>query len=499
MRFLYRMGLLAGLGAVALFVFGYSLLNPSSVAAVDHDPDSLRSGERRKQLDDRANVAKKNLKKLEQVQDSSKGDQDAPQQARFGGGLPGDSPDKEASMHLAVVACGDRTNETLVMLKSALVFSNTKLHCHIFAETELHFGFRQQIDSWPASIHEKLSYTIYPIMYPPGENSQEWKKLFRPCASQRLFLPELLTEVDSLLYMDTDILFLLLTSHFKEATGQAPLGQSTEEDQSDWSKALEVDSLLYVDTDILFLSPMENLWNFFSAMNRWVPSGGVVVERFTMKRGDPDLIPSCTQDMSAHAPRHCALGKGFPHSTQLAALAPEHEVKSIGWYNRFARHPYYGETGLNSGIMLMNLTRLRAFRFQDKIIPYYKEYKLKLTWGDQDLLNIFFHYYPERLLVFPCEWNYRPDHCMYMQNCKSAETHGVRMVHGCRRVFFNEKQPVFKAIYQALEQHQLGTNTSLLVEDMKAKMAAPEVQASRCGQVSNLFLKRVETAAAAAP
>ncbi|XP_019642764.1 PREDICTED: glucoside xylosyltransferase 2-like isoform X3 [Branchiostoma belcheri] len=408
MRFLYRMGLLAGLGAVALFVFGYSLLNPSSVAAVDHDPDSLRSGERRKQLDDRANVAKKNLKKLEQVQDSSKGDQDAPQQARFGGGLPGDSPDKEASMHLAVVACGDRTNETLVMLKSALVFSNTKLHCHIFAETELHFGFRQQIDSWPASIHEKLSYTIYPIMYPPGENSQEWKKLFRPCASQRLFLPELLTEVDS---------------------------------------------LLYVDTDILFLSPMENLWNFFSAMN----------------------------------------------STQLAALAPEHEVKSIGWYNRFARHPYYGETGLNSGIMLMNLTRLRAFRFQDKIIPYYKEYKLKLTWGDQDLLNIFFHYYPERLLVFPCEWNYRPDHCMYMQNCKSAETHGVRMVHGCRRVFFNEKQPVFKAIYQALEQHQLGANTSLLVEDMKAKMAAPEVQASRCGQVSNLFLKRVETAAAAAP
>ncbi|XP_066281573.1 glucoside xylosyltransferase 2-like isoform X1 [Branchiostoma lanceolatum] len=420
MRFMYRMGLLAGLGAVALFMFGYSLLNPS-VAAIAHDSNSVKSRKLGLQLDD-ADVKKQ--------QDSSKGDQDASLNTE--GGLLGATPpaltcpvpmsywfppdacplhqplcglyvcSPKAILHLAVVACGDRTNETLVMLKSAVIFTSTKLHCHIFAETELHFGFRQQIDSWPASVHDKLSYTIYPIMYPPGENSQEWKKLFRPCASQRLFLPEILTDVDS---------------------------------------------LLYVDTDILFLSPMENLWNFFSAMN----------------------------------------------STQLAALAPEHEVKSIGWYNRFARHPYYGETGLNSGIMLMNLTRLRAFHFQNKIIPYYKEYKMKLTWGDQDLLNILFHFYPERLLVFPCEWNYRPDHCMYMQNCKSAETHGVRMVHGCRRVFFNEKQPAFKAIYQSIEQYKFDTNISLLLEGMKAKMEEPDTKASRCGQVANMFLKQVES------
>lgn len=38
------------------------------------------------------------------------------------------------------------------------------------------------------------------------------------------------------------------------------------------------------------------------------------------------------------------------NSTQLVSLCIEHEDKHIGWYNRFARHPYYGETGLNSGV-----------------------------------------------------------------------------------------------------------------------------------------------------
>lgn len=52
------------------------------------------------------------------------------------------------------------------------------------------------------------------------------------------------------------------------------------------------------------------------------------------------------------------------NSTQLAAMAPEHEVPKIGWYSRFARHPFYGVTGVNSGVMLMNLTRIRSTMFK---------------------------------------------------------------------------------------------------------------------------------------
>lgn len=80
----------------------------------------------------------------------------------------------------------------------------------------------------------------------------------------------------------------------------------------------DVDSLLYVDTDVLFLRPMDDVWSLFKSFN----------------------------------------------GTQLAAMAPEHEVPKIGWYSRFARHPFYGVTGVNSGVMLMNLTRIRSTLFK---------------------------------------------------------------------------------------------------------------------------------------
>ena len=61
----------------------------------------------------------------------------------------------------------------------------------------------------------------------------------------------------------------------------------------------DIDAVLYLDTDNLFLSPVDEIWSFFSMFN----------------------------------------------SSQLAAVSMEHSDPSIGWYNRFARHPYYGEMG----------------------------------------------------------------------------------------------------------------------------------------------------------
>lgn len=47
--------------------------------------------------------------------------------------------------------------------------------------------------------------------------------------------------------------------------------------------------------------------------------------------------------------------------------------------------------------MLMNLTRIRAFTWLDHMNDYYQTYKYNITWGDQDLLNVLFHYYPGEL------------------------------------------------------------------------------------------------------
>lgn len=83
----------------------------------------------------------------------------------------------------------------------------------------------------------------------------------------------------------------------------------------------DIDSIVYVDSDILFLQPIDHLWAFLS---RFTPS-------------------------------------------QLAAMAPEHEEPRIAWYSRFARHPFYGRTGVNSGVMLMNMTRMRSVSFKVQV------------------------------------------------------------------------------------------------------------------------------------
>ncbi|KAM5173446.1 glucoside xylosyltransferase 1 isoform 2-T2 [Callospermophilus lateralis] len=310
-------------------------------------------------------------------------------------------------MHLAVVACGERLEETLTMLKSAIIFSIKPLQFHIFAEDQLHDSFKDRLDSW--SFLQTFNYTLYPITF-PSENAAEWKKLFKPCASQRLFLPLILKEVDS---------------------------------------------LLYVDTDILFLRPVDDIWSLLKKFN----------------------------------------------STQIAAMAPEHEEPRIGWYNRFARHPYYGKTGVNSGVMLMNMTRMRRKYFKndmttvhlkwgDILMPLLKKYKLNITWGDQDLLNIMFFHNPESLFVFPCQWNYRPDHCIYGSNCQEAEDEGIFILHGNRGVYHDDKQPAFRAVYEALR------NCSFEDNNIRSLLKPLELELQKtvhtyCGKIYKIFIKQL--------
>ncbi|KAM5336700.1 glucoside xylosyltransferase 1 isoform 2-T2 [Glossophaga mutica] len=310
-------------------------------------------------------------------------------------------------MHLAVVACGERLEETITMLKSAIIFSIKPLQFHVFAEDQLHDSFKGILDSW--SFLHTFNYSLYPITF-PSENAAEWKKLFKPCASQRLFLPLILKEVDS---------------------------------------------LLYVDTDILFLRPVDDIWSLLKKFN----------------------------------------------STQIAAMAPEHEEPRIGWYNRFARHPYYGKTGVNSGVMLMNMTRMRRkyfkndmtpvrLRWGDILMPLLKKYKLNITWGDQDLLNIIFFHNPESLFVFPCQWNYRPDHCIYGSNCLEAEEEGIFVLHGNRGVYHDDKQPAFRAVYEALR------NCSFEDGHIRSLLKPLELELQKtvhtyCGKLYKIFIKQL--------
>ena len=193
-----------------------------------------------------------------------------------------------------------------------------------------------------------------------------------------------------------------------------------------------------------------------------------------------------------HQPPHMP---SHPTTTITAAAAPYR-------YNRFARHPYSGVLGINSGVMLMHLPRIRASNWLEEIKNHYQVYRYNITWGDQDLLNIYFHFHPgwvtsllpipisisiplpihisnspilpllisisipiplpipipnlppahlisDQLYTFDCALNYRPDHCMYGQSCSSADHSGVAVMHGNRRAFHDGKYAVFKVIYDA--------------------------------------------------
>ncbi|KAJ3642251.1 hypothetical protein Zmor_025053 [Zophobas morio] len=306
---------------------------------------------------------------------------------------------KRTDIVVAVVACGDRLLETLNMLKSALMFTKEKLNFIIFAEDALIESFNQKLEEWKLVTNNAFTFNVMTLTF-PTKDADEWKSLFKPCAAQRLFLPNILKDVDSVLYMDTDT---------------------------------------------LFLTPVESIWTYFHKMN----------------------------------------------SSQMAALAPEHEDPNVGWYNRFAKHPFYGKLGVNSGVMLMNLTRMRAFQWSEYVVPIYRKYKLKITWGDQDIINIIFHYHPGKLYLYSCRYNFRPDHCMYMSVCKPAEKYGVAVIHGSRGFFHSEKQPVFQAIYRAFEEFQLGGDT---FKDFYQPLETylEQTQNTNCGHIKDVFLKNVQ-------
>ncbi|ESO85785.1 hypothetical protein LOTGIDRAFT_130505 [Lottia gigantea] len=316
--------------------------------------------------------------------------------------IPGHKYKKNA-IHLCVVACGDRFPEISVLLKSAVILTSTPLVFHIFAEKELQQNFKDHLEFWPHKFRSQIDYFIYDLQFPNDGNGQKWKELFKPCASQRLFVPQILTDVDS---------------------------------------------LIYVDSDVLFISSIDQLYHHFTLFN----------------------------------------------STQLAGFTLESEDLATGWYNRFARHPYYGVVGVNSGVMLMNLTRLRQSQFLSSVKRYYDEYHLKLTWGDQDLINIYFHYFPHQIFILSCEYNYRADHCMYMSVCKKSEEDGVKLLHGSRRIFFNEKQPAFKAVYTALKDHLFSSSVRYQLVT-KIKRLLKDTEHTSCGKLGSnkdIFTKQLE-------
>ena len=310
-----------------------------------------------------------------------------------------------AIINIVVVACKDRVRQAITALKSATLFTKYNLHFHIFTDKTDDKKFDNELMTWPSYQDRWMMYYIYPAKYPniiEDDEKVDWEELFKPCASLRLFLAQLLPTTDS---------------------------------------------VIYIDTDILFLKPPEDLWNQFNNFN---------------KRQVVGLAQEC--------------GKG----------------QEFCWYSKGpkrARHPYVHPYGVNSGVMLMNLTRLRRLNWEKELMSIYKNNRLLLRYGDQDILNIFFNAHPKFLYTIPCEWNYRPDFCYLGNQCNRAVKNGIGILHGCRLSFQKPKvQPEFYAMYEAFKEYSFEDSVEDKIVNVTKFVFKKKFSTTSCGQMMNSIL-----------
>ena len=149
----------------------------------------------------------------------------------------------------------------------------------------------------------------------------------------------------------------------------------------------ELDSVVYVDTDVVFLGPAEELWRLLGSM-----------------------------------------GPG-----QALALAPEPQ-----YLLDTPTRPYAGTVGLNTGVMVANLTRLRhlpegglgsAILDQGAITPHPRH--------DQDALNHYLMHKPHLLMEVTARWNFLPSSCFHeAPSCVDCVSAGIVVLHGAEATFF---------------------------------------------------------------
>lgn len=93
-----------------------------------------------------------------------------------------------SDIHVSSVICGERSVEATTMLKSTTLFTNRTIQFHVVAEDNLHAELKTIFREWFSVKSGQVLFKLYSLHFPSGEDAEEWKRLFKPCAAQRLFL-----------------------------------------------------------------------------------------------------------------------------------------------------------------------------------------------------------------------------------------------------------------------------------------------------------------------
>ena len=91
-------------------------------------------------------------------------------------------------VRIVTVVCGERVTDTLAMIKSALIMSSSMIKFILFADEDATILLKRTVTTWSENVLKRMQLDLRPITF-PVDKAEEWKMLFKPCATQRLFLP----------------------------------------------------------------------------------------------------------------------------------------------------------------------------------------------------------------------------------------------------------------------------------------------------------------------
>ena len=125
------------------------------------------------------------------------------------------------------------------------------------------------------------------------------------------------------------------------------------------------------------------------------------------------------------------------YPSKLLFAVAEVNVTGIGsWYEthtHYKKH-FFPPTGINSGVLLMNLAEMRALNVTGEYIQRSNTEKVMLP--DQDILNSWAFFNKKLVHVLPCEWNKRTDNlCPNVTHWLQEFHRPTGIVHGNRNLF----------------------------------------------------------------
>lgn len=174
-----------------------------------------------------------------------------------------------------------------------------------------------------------------------------------------------------------------------------------------------IEKLIYLDSDTVMLTRIVELWSFFNSFESHQHSA-MTLENYRAHELSYYLHPQMALSPCPDDDKHC--------------------VK------------VYGKLGINSGVYLMHLDRMRAINLYDSLMEIVrgpmKEHPSRFHTGDQDVLNTYFHDHPNEMFELPCEWNFRTD---------SACPFRPAILHGNRGVFRQRRQQLWSTHWHAFD------------------------------------------------